>query len=172
MLKLLGACLVVLACTWIGFQIAAHYRKRPQQIRQMYTALSLFEMEIMYGNRPLLHICEEIAEREAGIVGQIFAVSAQNLAELDGESTFSCFQQAIEQVWHFSAMEKNEKKILLDLSATLGRSNRGDQIQHVQAAKANLKIEEKKSRQEQEQYEKMFRTMGLLTGALLVILLY
>ena len=55
---------------------------------------------------------------------------------------------------------------MLDFSATLGQSDREDQMQHLARAKANLEVEEKKSRDEQIQYEKMFKTIGVLAGAL------
>lgn len=172
MLKLMGALLVFLTSSWIGWQLASQYRRRPQEIRQVHTALSLLEMEMVYGNRPLEEICRLIGEREKGVIGEIFRRSAHQLAHDDADDTYRCFQNAIQQVWEQGAMQESERKVLLDLSAVLGRSHRENQIQQIQAAREQMKLEEKKARQEQEQYEKMFRTLGMLAGAMIVILLY
>lgn len=172
MVKLLGACLVLIATTWIGFEIARTYRERPQQIRQLRSALSLLETEIHYGVRPLTVACQEIAQRTTGPISRLFASCSENLRQMDGASTYECFKQAIEQEWKNTAMKSPEKGILLDFSTTLGISDREDQLHHLAMAQANLEIEEKKSRDEQNQYEKMCKTMGVLAGALIVLLIY
>lgn len=172
MFKLLGACLILLATTWIGFEISRSYRDRPKQIRQLRSALSLLETEIGYGIRPLAQACHEISLRSEEPIGQIFGQSAKHLKNLDGISTYQCFEKAIEQVWKQTALKESEKAILLDFSSTLGISDREDQLQHVERAKANLEVEEQKAREEQQQYEKMVKTLGILTGALIVILIY
>lgn len=164
--------MVLIATSWIGFEIARSYRERPKQIRQLRSALSLLETEIHYGVRPLTVACQEIAERTSGPISRLFVRCAQNLHQMDGVSTYDCFKQAIEQEWNHTAMKHPEKKILLDFSATLGQSDREDQMQHLARAKANLEVEEKKSRDEQIQYEKMFKTIGVLAGALIVLLIY
>ncbi len=172
MMKLIGACLILIATTWAGFKYAYRFRERPRQIKQLRDALSLLETEIGYGTRPLIQACEQIAERMGGVIGEIFSNSAQNLKEMDGASTYDCFQQAIVPIWSRTAMKKAEQLILLHFCQTLGRSDRQDQLQHVALAKANLEVEERKAREEQVQYEKMCKTVGILGGVLLIILMY
>jgi stage III sporulation protein AB len=172
MMKLIGACLILIATTWAGFKYAYHFRERPKQIKQLRDALSLLKTEIGYGTRPLIQACEHVAERIEGMVGEIFSKSAENLKKMDGASTYDCFQQAIEHIWSRTAMKKAEKSILLHFCQTLGRSDRQDQLQHMALAKANLEVEEGKAREEQVQYEKMCKTVGILGGVLLIILMY
>ncbi|MBA4494984.1 stage III sporulation protein SpoIIIAB [Paenactinomyces guangxiensis] len=172
MLKLLGACLILTACTWIGFQMARHVADRPRQIRQLRSALSYLETEIGYGTRPLIQACRQIASQELGPVSRLFATSAKNLAQMDGASTFECFERAIELEWKNNALGRSEQAIMLNLSRTLGISDREDQLHHLALANSNLKVEEMKAREEQERYEKMYKTVGILAGALIVILMY
>ncbi|SFJ31422.1 stage III sporulation protein AB [Thermoflavimicrobium dichotomicum] len=164
--------MVLLAASWAGFFLARNYRERPQQIRQLRSALSLLETEIGYGTRPLIEACEAIAERMDGAISAIFARCAENLKQMDGASTYECFQQAIEQQWPHTTMKKPEKLVLLHFCQTLGRSDREDQLQHVRVAKSNLEVEEMKAREEQGQYEKMCKTVGILCGVLIIILMY
>ncbi|RAL26573.1 stage III sporulation protein SpoIIIAB [Thermoflavimicrobium daqui] len=172
MIKLMGACLVFLAATWAGFFLARSYRERPRHIRQLRSALSLLETEIGYGTRPLIQACEQISLRVDGVIATIFRQCAENLKQMDGASTYECFRQAIEEQWPKTAMKKPEKQVFLQFSQTLGVSDRQDQLQHVAMAQANLDVEERKARDEQVQYEKMYRTVGILCGVFIIILLY
>ncbi|HBI05200.1 MAG TPA: stage III sporulation protein AB, partial [Paenibacillaceae bacterium] len=62
--------------------------------------------------------------------------------------------------------------VLLQLGQVLGQSNREDQQKHIRLALMNLKSEEDVARAQQQKYEKMCRSLGLLGGLLVVILLY
>lgn len=172
MIKLLGACLILVATTVIGFQLARVVADRPRQIRQLRSALAIMETEIGYGTRPLVQTCQQIALREKGSVAQLFHKSAEYLANMDGASTYECLQRAIEENWKQTSLGQAEKTILLSLARVLGMSDREDQLSHLALAMVNLQVEETKAREEQGQYEKMYKTMGVLAGALVVILMY
>ncbi|SHE45823.1 stage III sporulation protein AB [Seinonella peptonophila] len=172
MLKLVGSFITVLTSTWLGFHLAMQVRQRPKQIRQLLTAFSLLRSEIQYGNRPLFEICKLISVREIDKIADIFRFSYEELQKNEGDTTYHCFHKAIRQVWGQTSLKGTEKEIFLDLCSVLGRSDRLDQIQHIDRAKEQLQVVEEKARLEQEQYEKMFRTMGVLGGVLVVILLY
>lgn len=172
MLKLIGACIILIGTTWAGFQHARSFAERPKQIRQIRSALQLLETEIGYGTRHLMDACQSIAGRMEGTVQAIFYQAYENLLHLDGASTYECFYQAVESNWGKTCMKQPEKQVILDFCKTLGISDRQDQLQNLTVAKSNLEIEEQKAREEQAQYEKMYKTLGVLAGALLIILMY
>lgn len=171
MLKLFGAILIVLASTSIGYYYAQKLVRRSQEIRQLRACLSLLETEIHYGTRPLAEACEHIANREKGAVSRLFAISSQELRGMDGSSTYHCFQKAVEQGWKDTALKEEEKNVFLRLAQILGRSDREDQLQHLKQACVQLEVEEEKAREEQSRYEKMYKTLGILFGVLLIILM-
>jgi stage III sporulation protein AB len=161
-----------MAATWIGFQLARRVAERPRQIRQLRAALALLETEIRYGSCPLDEACEGIGERQRGPVGRLFKVFADRLRAGDGASTAECLEQAVKEVWRETVLGTAEKQILLRLGHALGASDRTDQLQHLALAKTTLDAEEAAARDEQARVEKMYQTMGILAGALIVILLY
>lgn len=171
MLKLLGAVLIALASTSIGYGYAKKLVRRAQEIRQLRACLSLLETEIHYGTRPLAEACEYIASREKGAISRLFALSSQELRRIDGGSTYQCFQKAVERAWQETALKEDEKNIFLRLAQVLGRSDRVDQLHHLKQACVQLGIEEEKAREEQRRYEKMYKTLGILSGILIIILM-
>jgi stage III sporulation protein AB len=170
--KLIGCILLLLATTGIGFIFANKLATRPKHIRRLIGALAILETEIGYGSRNLAIACQHIGDRKLEAISELFRQMSLRLTTMDGAATYDCLQLAVQDWWSTSAMKTSEKEVFLQFCKTLGNSNRHDQLTHLALAKQNLQVEELKAREEQAQYEKMVRTLGVLAGALLIILLY
>ncbi|RKD25570.1 stage III sporulation protein AB [Ammoniphilus oxalaticus] len=171
-MKLIGACILLFSATMLGFHTATRYAKRPQQIRELGIALQLLETEICYGATALPLALDYVSKRARGEVGRLFQQAAQRLLAEDGRSTAECWEQAVEQVWSSMTMKKAEKEIMLHLGSVLGKSEKEDQRKHIRLTLMNLQQEEMVARDEQQKYEKMCRSLGILGGILAVILMY
>lgn len=69
-------------------------------------------------------------------------------------------------------MKESERDIVLQLGYSLGASDRLDQIKHLRLAMNQLQCEEENAADEQRRYAKMWRSLGMLGGALVVILMF
>ena len=69
-------------------------------------------------------------------------------------------------------MKQAEQEVVLQLGSVLGVTDRSDQIKHLRLAISQLQAEETESREDQRRYEKMWKSLGVLIGALIVILMY
>lgn len=172
MLKLIGASIILFSATMIGFQVAKMYASRPQEIRRLGIALQLLETEICYGSTTLSLALEHVAKRTQGVIGAIFRQASEFLVKYDGLSTQDCWEMAIDKTWTRTTMKMPEKEVLLHLGKVLGKSDREDQQKHIQLAVMNLRKEEQEARDEQQKYEKMCKSLGVLSGILAVILMY
>lgn len=172
MIKLMGAAVILVCSTLIGMRFASLYVQRAVQLRQLQVALQWLETQIVYGSTPLHQALDHIARRIGGEIGHLFAACAETLMKMRDASTQECWELAIENEWKRTAMKIPEKEVLLHLGQVLGQSNREDQQKHIRLALINLKSEEQQARDNQQKYEKMCRSLGLLGGLLVVILLY
>ncbi|WP_124727201.1 stage III sporulation protein SpoIIIAB [Staphylospora marina] len=172
MIKLLGALLVLIASTAIGFSFAAGVAKRPRQIRELRMCLSLLRTEIDYGSRLLSEAFSRISVSGEGSVRKLFGRMADRLNEADGISMSECLKETLDAHWEETSLGREEKQVLLRLGEVLGASSRLDQLHHLEMAEKQLAVEEDKARDERDRFVKMYRTVGILAGALLVILLY
>ena len=93
------------------------------------------------------------------------------MAERRETTAEACWTGAVEAVWPDTAMRAGEKEALLRLGASLGCSDRPDQLKHVRLAMVHLEAEEAAAREEQRKYERMCRSLGVLGAALVVILM-
>lgn len=171
MVKWIGAGLVFAAGTMLGWYMSHQYASRPRHIRTLIQALQRLETEITFGLTPLPEALRRIAEQTAEPVAAIFRRAAE---ELDSHTvrTADAWQTSVRAVWGRTAMKESERDIVLQLGYSLGASDRLDQIKHLRLAMNQLQCEEENAADEQRRYAKMWRSLGMLGGALVVILMF
>jgi len=171
MIKLIGAAVILVSGTMIGWQIGRSYALRPVQLQAFLLALQTLESEIVYGATPLHRAFVKLGNRIGHAVGQIFLTAAERLLSGESQSTRECWQAALEKHWPETALRRQEKEVLLSLGHVLGHSDREDQQKHLRLAMSHLHSLEQEARQEQAKYEKMYKSLGFLGGLLVVILM-
>lgn len=172
MLKLLGAALILLAGTLFGWHQALQLSRRPVQIAELIRALQRLETEIVYGFTPLPEALTSIGRSLTGAVGKLFCLIGRELSESNGRSAQLIWQQSIAQEWRNTAMKPAEREILCQLGVTLGMTDRDDQMKHLRLTILQLQGESDLARDEQQKYERMWKSLGVLLGALVVIIMY
>lgn len=171
MLELAGAMLVLSASTLAGFDQASRYARRPQQIRQWILILQRMETEIVYGFTPLPTALERLSHTVQGPIREMLAEVAGRLQTNRGETTRKVWQEVIGDLWHKTSLNKADKEIILQLGSTLGTTAGSDQTKHLRLALNHLEQAESSAAEDRNRYEKMWRSLGVLVGALIVILM-
>jgi stage III sporulation protein AB len=172
MVKLVGACLILFAGTMLGFYQALQLSRRPRQIRQLVQALQRLETEISYGFSPLPSALLMISRQIPQPLSQLFLQVGEQLAGSADLTTQESWRLAIDSCWQHTAMKTTEKEAFLQLGLTLGITDREDQIKHLSLTESQLQTEELTAGEEQKRYEKMWKSLGLLSATLVVILMY
>lgn len=172
MLKLAGAMCVIFAGTMLGFYQALQLSTRTRQIRQVMQGLQRLETEITYSFTPLSQALRQVADSLAGPVAHLFRRSAEALEEKETATVQEGWRLAVEECWSRTAMKRPERDAVLQLGAVLGKSDRSDQAKHLRMTVSLLTAEEAEAAEENRRYGKMWRSLGLLAGVLIVILMY
>lgn len=171
MLKLAGALLLVGAGTLLGWLNARRLADRPAQIRRLVRLLSQLETEISYGYTPLPEALGRIGRQASEPLGSLFREAARGL-EREELAAADAWQSALDRTWGMTAMKSGEREIMAALGRTLGRTDRDDQVRHLRLAVKQLEALEPEAAEEQRKYEKMWKSLGLLGGALVAVILY
>lgn len=169
-MKVLGAVLILVATSWAGLEAARHFTERTRQLRQLKVALQSLEAEIMYGHMPLADAAKNIASQLDKPLNWFFEEFATKLRKAE-ESVKDAWNSSLDEIWKNTALKKAELEILKQFGETLGQHDRSTQQKHIILALTHLEREELDARDRQAKYEKMVKSLGLLTGLLLVILL-
>ncbi|KMJ60019.1 stage III sporulation protein SpoAB [Bacillus sp. LL01] len=170
MIKLIGAVFIIVATSWAGFEAARHLTERPRQLRQLKVALQSLEAEIMYGHTPLSDATKNIAKQLEKPLSWFFEGFSYKLDKAN-LSVKEAWHESLEDVWNTTAYKNAELEIMKQFGETLGQHDRYTQQKHIQLALTHLEREELEARDKQIRYERMVKSLGVLSGLLLVILL-
>ncbi|MGQ8874602.1 stage III sporulation protein SpoIIIAB [Paenibacillus sp. TSA_86.1] len=172
MVNMFGALLILLASTLAGFYKARQYALRPRQLRELIAALQRLMTEINYGLTPLPDAMKKMGAQTKDPIKTLFLHAAAQMEPPHGLTARESLQAGVEQTWGRSAMKSDEREVMLQLSFSLGTSDRQDQTKHISLAIQQLMHEESRAQADQVKYERMSRSLGMLVGALIVILIF
>jgi stage III sporulation protein AB len=166
----MGAIFIIIATTWAGFEAAKHLSARTRQLRQLKVALQSLEAEIMYGHTSLIVASQNISKQLPNPLSQLFETFATKLIK-GHTSVKGAWEESLEDVWRFTAFKQGEYEVLKQFGETLGQHDRISQQKHIKLALSHLEREEADAIDRQNRYERMMKSLGVLTGLLLIILL-
>jgi stage III sporulation protein AB len=170
MIKLIGAALIIAATTWTGIEASKQLSERPKQLRLLKSALQSLEAEIMYGHTPLHEASRKLSSQLQKPISLIFESFAAKLTE--SETTVrTAWEESLKEVWKSTAFKQGEYEILRQFGETLGRHDRVSQQKQIILTITHLEREEVDACDRQVKYEKMVKSLGFLSGLLLIILL-
>ncbi|MDF1507581.1 stage III sporulation protein SpoIIIAB [Robertmurraya sp. DFI.2.37] len=170
MMKMIGAIVIILATTWTGFEASRHLNERPRQLRLLKSALQSLEAEIMYGHTPLHEASRRIAVQMSKPLSWFFETFAKKLTNTE-TTVREAWEESLKEVWKLTALKQGEFEIMKQFGETLGRHDRISQQKQIQLTLTHLEREEQDAYDRQAKYEKMVKSLGFLSGILLVILL-
>lgn len=170
MIKIIGAALIIIATTWTGFEASRHLTERPRQLRQLKAALQSLEAEIMYGHTPLHEAARRLTSQLSKPLSWFFETFSKKLMNSD-TTVRDAWEESLLEVWKLTALKQGEFEIMKQFGETLGRHDRISQQKQIRLALTHLEREEADAYDKQTKYEKMVKSLGFLSGLLLVILL-
>ncbi|WP_026693553.1 stage III sporulation protein SpoIIIAB [Peribacillus kribbensis] len=170
MLKLVGAAFIIFATTWTGYGIARGFAERPRQLRQLRSSLQALEAEIMYGQTPLREASMKLSRQLPAPLSLFFETFGHKL-ESSGTTVKDSWTDSLQEVWKLLSLKRGEYEILSQFGETLGKQDRMNQQKQILLALTHLEREEKEALDRQNKYEKMIKSLGFLSGLLLVVLL-
>lgn len=167
---MIGAIFIILSTTWAGFELSRHLSERPKQLRMLRTALQSLEAEIMYGHTPLHEASRKLAAQLPKPISIIFERFSQKLTTMETTVKIA-WEESLQEIWKITALKKSEYEILIQFGETLGKHDRATEQKQIILTLTHLEREESEARDKQQKYEKMMKSLGFLSGLLIVILL-
>lgn len=170
MFKLFGAILILGATTWTGFESSKHLSERPKQLQLLRNALETLEAEIMYGHTPLGEAALKIAVQLPEPISSLYRSFSEQLKSEEA-TVKEAWEKALQIMWPSTALKQSEYEILVQFGENLGRHDRETEQKQIMLTLSHLEREEAGARDRQDKYEKMLKSLGVLSGMLIIILL-
>ncbi|SFA71669.1 stage III sporulation protein AB [Lentibacillus halodurans] len=166
----IGALLFIGTTTLVGFDISKKLNERPQHIRQMKNALQILEAEILYSQLPLPEVFAIIAKQIPQPISSYFNDLEVSLRQYHVD-LYSVWNKHTDELIDMSALGSNEGEILKQFGRTLGQHDFDQQQKHIHLTIKHLDRELDEARDQQYKYSKMAKSLGLLCGIFVVLLL-
>ncbi|AZB43538.1 stage III sporulation protein SpoAB [Bacillus sp. FJAT-42376] len=170
MVKLIGAAMILFASTWIGFELAGRFGKRTRLLREMKVAMQSLEAEIVFSQKPLKAAAADLSEQLEKPLSQFFSQFSHILSR-GGIDTKAAWKESLDQLAAASTLQKGELEVMKQFGETLGKHDLISQQKHIRLAMVHLEREEAEAGEKQNRYERMIKSIGFLSGLLLVIVL-
>lgn len=171
MFKLLGALLIIGTTTWAGFEASGKLTRRPKQVRVIKDSLQALDAEIMYSHTPLREAAKKISSQMPEPAASLYNIFSDKLSRSD-TTVKSAWKESLDKIWNSTDMKTEEYEILLQFGESLGRHDRYTQQKQILLAVNHLDREETDAREKQKKYEKLTRSLGILSGLLFIVLLF
>ncbi len=162
MVKLIGAVMTGAACGYFGFRASYDMKKRAESLSDIEVSLELLEGEIAFTQSELKKAFER-ADRNG-----LLRAAGENIEKLGVKKAWS---EAVNEYRPRLCLTRADADALLLLGERLGRTDTDDQIKHIKYIKTLIKGQADAAREEYERLGRLYRSGGLLTGIMLVIIL-
>ena len=170
-IKLLGAVVLIGATGLIGFSLAADCSKRPRALRELQSLLQMLENEISYLSNLLSEAFSRIYEGSNSDTAILFREAAKSL-NTKGITADVAWEKAVDENCSKLSLNKEDKAILLTFGKMLGNSDLEGQINNIKLISSQLKLQELKAEEMRRKNEKMYRSLGVLSGLAITIILF
>lgn len=171
-LKIISNIVIIICCTLLGIHMSHRYTRRIYNIRILQSILAHLETEIIHYSTFLSQAIRNSVKSLGGEWRLFFIEIARVLEEKNESSLADAWQESIKPLQNNAYIGKAEYEIMYRFGMQLGSSDKKSQEKYFQLAQEQLKIEEKNAQQLRLKYDRMYRSLGILLGLGIAIILF
>lgn len=171
-LKIINSFVIIIFSTLTGFEIAKKYVLRTRELSALQAALSRLETEIMHYSSLLPEAMLRIGGSMEGGAGKLFKETGIMLSQKQNITVSKAWTSSLDLLKQELCLKKEDLDILQRFGEQLGSSDREGQANFIRLTVMQLKEEEQRAKEIREKYERMYKSLGLLGGLALAILLF
>jgi stage III sporulation protein AB len=169
--KLFGSIIVLLSSGFLGYVLSSDCEKRPQQLRELQVLLQMFENRINYLSDVLTEAFEKVYRSTSNEVGIFFRCTVLKLKQDRNITASVAWEEAVKENIKKTALNMEDEEILISFGKILGSSDLEGQIKNIKLTLNQLKIQEQKAEEHKNKNESMYKSLGILGGIAIVIVL-
>ena len=163
--------LIFVVCSLIGIWVDEDQRKRIKELERFEYLFGLLKGEIDYQLTPLKEACFQVSERESQELGGIFAHFAKQLEAKESADLNMMWKQSLEAYKGKLYLKTSDYEILETFSQACGYLDKNMQKRNLDYVIEKIEHERKLSQEKYERCSKLNKSLGIILGAVIVILL-
>ena len=171
MLKLAGACLIMVSAAGIGVSFGSDLKRRSQELRILKQLIYMLRGEIKYTKTPLPEAFYHISVRLPRPFGPFLAGVAEELGRADGRIFGDIWREQIKNSLSSSHLTRTDRNQLETLGDGLGNLVLEMQLSSIDLYLEQLEISIREAESSIGSKQKLYQSLGVAGGIFLVILL-
>ena len=172
MIKITSSIIIVICCALLGLYKANHYVQRVKEIRMLKAALIQLETEVIHFSSIISEATARVGESMRGPWKSFFCQVARDLADRTEYTVGDCWRKNLDRYRKDFCIAEPEYEILVRFGEKLGSSNRDSQKKYFELVQQQLDVEEKNAVKLCSKYVQMYRSLGILCGLAIAIILF
>lgn len=163
-MKLLGCCIIAAVCSAGGMLAAGRLSQRVNQLRLLVQLLNDMMNQLRYTLPTVGDMLQSLATQPCYQTLAFLTYAADALSH-------EPFPHSWQTALHENPLPREEQAILLQVGSTLGSTDLDGQLSALSLCREQLQNLLQRAETRQQSHSTLYRSMGLLTGLFLVILL-
>ncbi len=169
---MIAALLIMMGCMGISRRYAANYRGRIRKLAELEHILELLSGEVRYGNATLPEACTHISAHVPGSIGTAFQRVEHRMKGCGGCSFEEVFRQECMHVLEDGDYLAEDRDTFMEFASQTGFSDCQMQLQVIERSRRKLEGTRQHLIEEASNKNKMATSFGVMSGLLLVIILW
>lgn len=165
-IKIIIYSFIFLSCSIIGILISKKYVNRVNELREFKNALNLFKTKIRYTYEPLPEIFAEISESIESNISTVFKQASEKMTVCTAGEAWDLALKI-----NTLNIDEEDRTVLKNLSKLLGKTDLEGQLSQIEMTSDFLDKQIRKAENQKEKSERMYRTLGMIMGMVIVIIL-
>ena len=172
MLKGAGLFLIILSGTGLGLCECRNLMKKEQALEKILRMVILLKGEIRYGNASLYDACTGASAKLSDEYGVFLRAVADEIRRRSGESFGEIFRSCACRHLDHLKLGKEEREKLFSLGEHLGYLDLDMQMKELELFETDLEYSLEKMRKELPEKKKVYKSLGILLGILLAVVIW
>lgn len=169
--KIIFSVSILLSSSFIGFVYGGTFSKRAKNIIDLEYCIRILESEILVGNTALPEALDNVYIKGKGSIRQIFLKVKEDLINNNRGDIYDSFLYIEQELKDKYSLKKEEIEIILFLGKILGKTNRSDQDKNFNFIKEQIRESAISASLAKGRNEKLYRSLGILSGIGIIIIL-
>ncbi len=163
-IKVLDLIAIVLICSYLGILKAKTYEERSLELNKFRNALVMFKSKIEFTYEPLKNIFEDISNIIYSNKDNIFELTIKKDKEI-----YTAWCESIDELKN--GLNSEDKEIIKMLGKLLGKTDINGQVNEIVLTQNLIENQIEKAEFEKNKNVKLYKTMGVILGIGICIIL-
>lgn len=169
-MRILGMMMIFISCSGVGIMYSFIYKKRLEQLNEWKKGIVLLKNEINFSLTPLPEAFEIIASRLDGTMHNFFNEVGQLLKTTTYRAIEKVDDHLIEKSLYDTCLNQKDRHMIIHFIKNLGLLDKDSQINNLMLHIEQIEQEIETSKNDEAKNNKLFKTLGILSGIFVIVI--